>query len=248
VLSGEPSAPSAFGDGRGAASASLSRYDRPPMPGDMRASPQQPQPPVDLAPAGPAQVIDEATFFMRFNMFTTSAAYTGAYIHLLNLKLAPRWELAIRQQHSEAVASVHESASVPGHGGSSALFSTPSREMGGGALQMPPPPCAPDQAREGVKPLLRILDDMSPYWRVSKYVDRIRTMWRETTGTADLLPLPSQTLSSPLARIPGPVTAPPATTTGGTSRTTPSHHDNSRSSNRIRNRIRIHIRIRKRDP
>ncbi|KAJ2742097.1 hypothetical protein GGI20_004726 [Coemansia sp. BCRC 34301] len=160
---------------------------------------------VDSA-AGPGQVIDDATFFMRFNMFTSSAAYIGACIHLQNLKVTPRWEQAIRR-HTEAVAKL---------GGDSTLRSmAEARDMGIlsspqdlGALPPPPPPslpalpCTPDQAREGVKPLVKILEGVAPYWRVGDRVDRIRAMWREIEGS-DLLPS-AQVLTSPSARIPGP--------------------------------------------
>ncbi|KAJ2489647.1 hypothetical protein IWW47_005232, partial [Coemansia sp. RSA 2052] len=161
---------------------------------------------VDSA-AGPGQVIDDATFFMRFSMFTSAAAYAGAYIHLQNLKVTPRWDLAIRR-HGEAVAKLGEA-----HGGVGAnpLSMAEPRDMGMqdiGALPPPPPPplpalpCTPDQAREGVKPLVRILEGIAPYWRVGGCVDRIRAMWREIEGS-DLLPS-AQVLASPSARIPGP--------------------------------------------
>ncbi|KAJ2862447.1 hypothetical protein GGH94_004273 [Coemansia aciculifera] len=247
VVSGEPSAGPTYG--------ASGRYERAPMAGEMRASPQQPHmstmsmhglaeglsrsplppPPTTHSPyqpqehsksprvanpgmvvdsaAGPGQVIDDATFFMRFNMFTCSAAYIGACIHLQNLKVTPRWELAIRR-HNEAMAKLSDARATRGVGITSSSMAE-DRDMGMlsspqdiGVLPPPPPPplpalpCTPDQARDGVKTLVKILEGISPYWRVGSRVDRIRTMWREIEGS-DLLPS-AQVLASPSARIPGP--------------------------------------------
>ncbi|KAJ1964072.1 hypothetical protein GGI12_001663 [Dipsacomyces acuminosporus] len=149
--------------------------------------------------AGPGQVIDDATFFTRFNMFTCSAAYIGACIHLQNMKLTPRWEEALRL-HNEAVSKANEMRMPQGTG--SSMGGAEAREMGllsdpqdVGALPppmpapLPPPPCTPAQAREGVKPLLKILEGISPYWRVSGHVDKIRKAWRAVEGYD--LPQPS---------------------------------------------------------
>ncbi|KAJ2100782.1 hypothetical protein IW146_009481, partial [Coemansia sp. RSA 922] len=247
VVSGEPSG--------GPAYSASGRYERAPMAGEMRASPQQPHlstmsmhglaeglarsplppPPTTHSPyqpqdhsksprapnpgmvvdsaAGPGQVIDDATFFMRLNMFTCSAAYIGACIHLQNLKVTPRWELAIRR-HNEAMAKLSDARATRGVGIASSSMAE-DRDVGMlsspqdiGVLPPPPPPplpalpCTPDQAREGVKTLVKILEGISPYWRVGSRVDRIRTMWREIEGS-DLLPS-AQVLASPSARIPGP--------------------------------------------
>ncbi|KAJ2734703.1 hypothetical protein IW152_002146 [Coemansia sp. BCRC 34962] len=251
VISGEQNSGPAYGPS--------SRFERAPMAGGMRASPQQPHtstmsmhglaeglvrsplppPPAAHSPyqpqehsksprvanpgmvvdsaAGPGQVIDDATFFMRFNMFTCSAAYTGACIHLQNMKVTPRWESAIRL-HDEAAAKLNDARAM--HGVGIALSSLAGdRDIGLlsspqdiGALPPPPPqplpplPCTPDQAREGVKTLAKILEGISPYWRVGSRVDRIRAMWREIEGSE--LSLSAQTLASPSARIPGPLPIP----------------------------------------
>ncbi|KAJ2818211.1 hypothetical protein GGI24_005165 [Coemansia furcata] len=154
-------------------------------------------------------------------MFTSSAAYIGTCIHMQNLRVTPRWEMAIRR-HNEATAQLSDVRAARGVGSTSSL--PEDRDMGIlsnpqdiGALPPPPPPplpalpCTPDQAREGVKTLVRILEGISPYWRVGSRLDRIRTMWRETEGS-DLLPS-AQVLASPSARIPGqppiPVPQPP---------------------------------------
>ncbi|KAJ2415038.1 hypothetical protein GGI10_001967 [Coemansia sp. RSA 2530] len=162
---------------------------------------------VDSA-AGPGQVIDDATFFMRFNMFTCSAAYAGACIHLQNMKVTPRWESASRL-HDEAAAKLNDARAMRGVGVASSSLAG-DRDIG--ALPPPPPqplpalPCTPDQAREGVKTLAKILEGISPYWRVGGRVDRIRTMWREIEGSE--LSLSAQALTSPSARIPGPLPIP----------------------------------------
>ncbi|KAJ2851979.1 hypothetical protein GGI22_005223, partial [Coemansia erecta] len=109
---------------------------------------------------GPGQVIDDATLFMRYNMFTYSAAYTGAYIHMQNLKLLPRWEEAARGQ-SEAAAKANEMRAVGNAGMGS---SGDERDLGILPPPLPPrlpsPPCTPDKARDGVKPLVKILESI----------------------------------------------------------------------------------------
>ncbi|KAJ2905694.1 hypothetical protein GGI21_004137 [Coemansia aciculifera] len=151
-------------------------------------------------------------------MFTSSAAYIGACIHLQNLKVTPRWEMALRR-HSELSDAHAGGGGGPGVA-STSLSMAEAREMGIlpssrdiGALPPPPLllplpalPCTPDQAREGVKPLVKILEGIEPYWRVGGRVDRIRAMWREIEGS-DLLPS-AQVRASPSARIPGPPSMP----------------------------------------
>ncbi|KAJ1862608.1 hypothetical protein LPJ73_000717 [Coemansia sp. RSA 2703] len=164
--------------------------------------------------AGPGQVVDDATFFMRFNLFTCTAAYVGAFIHLQNLRLIPRWELSI-QRHSEAVAKNNEMRSMHATGPSSMPGVGMGDERGIGLLpdpqdigalppqlppSLPPLPCTQEQAREGFKPLVRILEGISPYWRVSTQVAKLREMWREVDGAeldSNRTPkrLPSRSLS-----------------------------------------------------
>ncbi|KAJ1827809.1 hypothetical protein LPJ56_001460 [Coemansia sp. RSA 2599] len=145
--------------------------------------------------AGPGQVVDDATFFMRFNMFTCSAAYVGAFIHLQNLRLSPRWRLAA-QRHGDAVSQSSEMRALQGAGAAAmaaGLGDGRDLEMLGdpqdiGALPpqlpppLPPPPCTAEQARESVKPLVKILEGISPYWRVSGHVAKLRSLWREIEG------------------------------------------------------------------
>ncbi|KAJ1725400.1 hypothetical protein LPJ53_000438 [Coemansia erecta] len=161
------------------------------------------------AAAGPGQVVDDATFFMRFNLFTCTAAYVGAYIHLQNLRLIPRWELSI-QRHSEAVAKNNEMRSMHAAGSSSMAGVGLGDERGIGLLpdpqdigalppqlppSLPPLPCTQEQAREAVRPLVRILEGISPYWRVSAQVAKLREMWRDVDGT-ELDSNPSPTVPS----------------------------------------------------
>ncbi|KAJ1906892.1 hypothetical protein LPJ81_001092 [Coemansia sp. IMI 209127] len=161
---------------------------------------------------GPGQVIDDATLFMRYNMFTYSAAYTGAYIHMQNLKLVPRWEEAARGQ-SGAAAKANELRAVGNVGMGS---SGDEQDLGILPPPMPPrlpsPPCTPDKAREGVKPLVKILESIVPYWRVSSHVARLRSMWRDIEGSE----LPTAPLASPPMRAPTHVHPPTAPVGSGT--------------------------------
>ncbi|KAJ2232964.1 hypothetical protein IWW45_004567 [Coemansia sp. RSA 485] len=208
-------------NGRATHAGTMAWHDRAPQAGEMRASPQQPYSaaiaahrPGDRPPgpsayppyaphqspnhatfgesaAGPGQVVDDATFFMRFNMFTCSAAYAGAFIHLQNLRLAPQWALAV-QRHSDAVAKSNELRALHDSGATAladdrdlGLLSDP-HDIGALPPQLPPPlplpPCSADQARDGVKPLVRILDGISPYWRVTSHVAKLRALWRDIEG------------------------------------------------------------------
>ncbi|KAJ2667242.1 hypothetical protein IW148_000344 [Coemansia sp. RSA 1199] len=161
--------------------------------------------------SGAGPIIDDASLFMRFNMFACMSAYTGACIHLHNLKIVPRWEEAIRCYHEAAaktseIHTLHVSGvgrmAGPGDVGMAAcgpndsdLGMLPNQQAIG---TLPPPlpalPCTSDQAREGVRPLVRILEGMSQYWRVSGYVSRIHSMWRDIEGSelssAQTLPPP----------------------------------------------------------
>ncbi|KAJ2879984.1 hypothetical protein FB639_002945, partial [Coemansia asiatica] len=218
-----------YANDRGMHAGTMTRYERSPLTGEMRASPQQPhsvamaaqyqnldqnqsqnqqqqqQQPSPAAPgqgafgdsaAGPGQMVDDATFFMRFNLFTCSAAYVGAFVHLQNLRLTPRWRLAA-QRHGDAVSKSSEMRALHGAGASAmAAGLGDERDLGLladpqdiGALPpqlpppLPPPPCTTEQAREGVKPLVKILESISPYWRVSGHVAKLRSLWREIEGS-----------------------------------------------------------------
>ncbi|KAJ1996378.1 hypothetical protein GGI25_000442 [Coemansia spiralis] len=193
-------------------------------PSSNSAYPQQPRMPLSNSPsapssgrlvdsaAGPGQVIDDATLFMRFNMFTCFAAYTGAFIHIQNLRLTPRWEDAV-QCYNEAAAKANDmrtsgnTGMVAGAGDGRDLGILPPPLP----PQLPVPPCTPEQAREGVRPLVKMLEGMVPYWRVSGHIAKLRSMWREIEGSE----LPSAPLSSPPMRAPTHVHAPAAPAGGG---------------------------------
>ncbi|KAJ2080204.1 hypothetical protein H4R24_003254 [Coemansia sp. RSA 988] len=160
-------------------------------------------------PSMPA--VDDATFCTRFNMFTSSAAHIGACIHLYNLALVPRWEESVRCQ-SDAMAKtsemrrLHVGGAVQALGPSDAAMPvcTPNSADSGmlpdtqdiGALppQLPLPPCTQEQAREGIRPLLKTLESMSSYWQVSAYITRIHSMWRDIEDK-DHLPVHTMSLS-----------------------------------------------------
>ncbi|KAJ2315078.1 hypothetical protein H4R23_001905, partial [Coemansia sp. Cherry 401B] len=160
----------------------------------------------DSAP-GISQALDDASLPMRFNMFPCLAVYTAACIHLHNLRLTPRWEEAARSHHEAAVkaneARVLQSNGTgrmpgPDDGVEPGLGMLPNPQDVGVLPPPPPPaPCTPDQAREGIKPLVRLLEGMSQFWRVSGYVAKIHSMWRDIEGND---PLPSQSLPPPPAR------------------------------------------------
>ncbi|KAJ2512627.1 hypothetical protein H4217_006786, partial [Coemansia sp. RSA 1939] len=153
---------------------------------------------VDSA-AGPGQVLDDATVFMRFNMFTCSAVYIGAFIHMQNIKLIPRWEEAARGQDKTAAKAGEMRRGV---GDVGMVSGVDERDLGILPPPLPPrlpsPPCALDKARDGVKPLVKILEGMAPYWRVSGHIAKLRSMWRDVEGTD----LPTDPLSSPPIRAP----------------------------------------------
>ncbi|KAJ2825709.1 hypothetical protein IWW50_002727, partial [Coemansia erecta] len=162
--------------------------------------------------SGAGSVIDDASLLMRFNMFACVSVYTGACIHLHNLKLTPRWEEAVRCYH-EAAAQANEMHAQQGGSaghmvgpGDVAVTACGLNDPDIGMLPnpqniaalpppLPTPPCTPDQARQGVKPLVRILEGMSQYWRVSGYVTKIHSMWRNTEGSELSL---AQTLPPPV--------------------------------------------------
>ncbi|KAJ1668267.1 hypothetical protein EV178_000612 [Coemansia sp. RSA 1646] len=160
--------------------------------------------------ASPGLVIDDAALFMRYNMLTCTAAYAGAFIHMQNLKLVPRWEEAARGQ-SEAAAKANEMRAV-----GDVEMGSGRGEQDLGMLppplppQLPSPPCTADKAREGVKPLVMILESIVPYWRVSGHVSKLRTIWRDIEGSE----LPTAPLTSPPIRAPAHI-HPPSAPAGG---------------------------------
>ncbi|KAJ2551659.1 hypothetical protein EV175_003610, partial [Coemansia sp. RSA 1933] len=161
---------------------------------------------------GPGQVIDDATLFMRYNMFTCSAAYAGAFIHMQNLKLIPRWEEAARG-HSETAAKANEMRIA----GDVAMASgRDEQDLGFLPPPLPPPlpspPCALNKARDGVKPLVKLLESIMPYWSVSGHVSRLRQMWRDVEGSE----LPIAPLTSPPMRPSAHVYPPTAPVGSGT--------------------------------
>lgn len=176
----------------------------------------QRQPSRDSA-TGPGQVVDETAFFMRFNMFTSAAAYIGAYIHLQNMKITPAWQEGIRR-HGEAIAKANDmqSSSLSAAVGSGG-------DLGGGTLPPPLPPalpalpCIPEQAYSSVKPLVKILENACSYWHASSYLDRVCKMWREIVGSELVLhpPPPMQQAAATATETASP--SPYTTNSGGSS-------------------------------
>ncbi|KAI9475177.1 fungal-specific transcription factor domain-containing protein [Coemansia mojavensis] len=178
--------------------------------------------------AGFGQAIDDASLLMRFNMFACMAVYSGACVHLHNLKLTPCWVNAAQSYH-DAVSKASNSQSLQTKMSAHLASPNDSSMAGGGTSDpdlcmlpstsdisalpppLPPPPCTPEQAREGIKPLVRMLEKLSQYWCVSGFVSKIHSMWKDIESSevslSQPLPPPSAMTAAGTSSRPAPMSA-----------------------------------------